>query len=156
MRTAALTRSHRLAYVTAALVVVADQITKRWAISALPSNPIEVIPGLLDFRVTENPGAAFGLFQSGGQVLGVAAVAAVGIISFALRSVHDRPEAVALGLIMGGAIGNLLDRVFRGAGILDGRVVDWIDFTRFPTFNVADSAITIGAALLVALSLKSR
>ena len=60
-----------------------------------------------------------------------------------------RVEAVALGMVLGGAIGNLVDRVFRGDGLLDGAVVDFIDFSFFPTFNVADAAINIGVALLL-------
>jgi signal peptidase II len=61
-----------------------------------------------------------------------------------------------LGLVLGGAIGNLIDRIFRGPGLLDGEVVDFIDFDFFPTFNVADSAITIGAVLAVLLAIRQR
>ena len=72
------------------------------------------------------------------------------------RDLPGKPEAVAIGLVLGGAVGNLLDRVFRGDGWLDGKVIDFIDFNFFPTFNVADSAITIGAILAVLLAFRDR
>ena len=72
---------------------------------------------------------------------------AVVVIVLVIRKVERGYDAVALGLVLGGAIGNLLDRIFRGDGLLDGRVVDFLDFSFFPAFNVADSAITVGAAL---------
>lgn len=144
----ALSNSRRLAALVAVPVVVVDQLTKRWAVEVLPGHPIEVIPGLLDFRFAENTGSAFSLFQNGGQLLAVAAILAWFLIMYMAGSAAGRLEAVSLGLIMGGAIGNLVDRIFRGDGIFDGPVVDWIDLPNFPTFNLADSAITVGAVLL--------
>ncbi len=132
-------------------MLVADQATKVWARTALETRDLTVIPGVLELRLTENSGAAFGLFPGRGTLLGLAAVVAVAVIIAAAASARNRYETVALGLILilGGALGNLTDRVWKGTGFLDGLVTDWIDFPNFPTFNLADSAITIGAALLL-------
>ena len=70
-----------------------------------------------------------------------------------VRKIATVPEAIGLGLVLGGAVGNLADRLFRGPGLFDGSVVDFVDFSFFPAFNAADSAITIGAALILLLSL---
>jgi signal peptidase II len=130
-------------------VVVVDALTKRWASIELQGNPIEIVPGFLTLTYTENSGAAFGLFQNAGPVLGIAAIAVTAALAWSLRV--DRPglEVVAFGLIMGGAVGNLIDRVFRGDGFLDGMVIDWVNLWWIPTFNVADAAITVAVVLLV-------
>jgi signal peptidase II len=130
-------------------VVVMDQLTKLWAVAVLEDGPIELIGDFLALRITRNPGAAFSSFGGGGTAIGVAALLVAATIAVLLPRVERRIEEVALALILGGAIGNLFDRVFRGEGVLDGAVVDFVDFSFFPTFNVADSAITVGAALLV-------
>ena len=72
------------------------------------------------------------------------------------RQLPGRFEGFAIGLVLGGAVGNLLDRIFRGDGFLNGKVIDFIDFDFFPTFNAADSAITIGAILAVLLAFRKR
>ncbi len=142
-------RRYQLVPAIAAFIVVLDQLTKQWAESALAGGPIVLIPGVLSLSFTENTGASFSLFQDGGTVLGLAALAAVGVIWYALRSVSHTGEVLGLALIMGGAIGNFVDRVVRGDGILDGPVIDFIALPNFPHFNVADSAITMGAVVLI-------
>jgi signal peptidase II len=146
------TGARRLAawlYGTAGLTYMADRITKLWAERALAGRPpVTVIPGVLQLNYTTNSGGAFGLGQSAPWVFAAATIlvaAAIVASSFRLRS---GPAAVALGLILGGAFGNLTDRAARGDGLLSGRVVDFIDFHVWPVFNVADSAIVIGALLL--------
>jgi signal peptidase II len=146
------TGARRLAawlYGTAGLTYLADRITKLWAERALAGRPsVTVIPGVLQLNYTTNSGGAFGLGQSAPWVFAAATIlvaAAIVASSFRLRS---GPAAVALGLILGGAFGNLTDRAARGDGLLSGRVVDFIDFHVWPVFNVADSAIVIGALLL--------
>ena len=130
-------------------VVVVDLITKRYAATTFKTDPVEVIPGVLDFVYTENFGASFSLFQDLGWFLSLAAIFAAGIVVNALR--HDRPvvEVVAFGLIGGGAVGNLIDRLARGEGLFDGGVIDWIRLPNFPVFNIADSSITVGVAVLL-------
>jgi len=126
-----------------------DQLTKVWAVAALSDGPIELIDGFLQLRLTRNPGAAFSSFTGGGPFLGaIAAVVAVAI-AFLLPQIEERLDRVALSLVMGGALGNFVDRIFRSDGFLDGAVVDFIDFSFFPTFNVADSSISIGVALML-------
>ncbi len=137
----------------AAGVVAADLLTKRWAaIRFAGGERMAVIGTFLQFEYVENPGAAFSLIRNAGPVLGVIAVLAVIFVERALFKTERLAEALALGAIVGGALGNLMDRIFRGDGFLDGRVIDWIRFPNFPTFNIADSAITVGVATLLILS----
>lgn len=133
----------------AVTIIVVDRLTKIWAEAELADGSIEVIPRILSLSLAENTGASFSLFQGAGPILGVAALVAVVIIWVALRNVDMGTEVVGLGLILGGAVGNFIDRVIRSDGFLDGAVVDFIEFPNFPNFNVADSAITIGAVLLI-------
>lgn len=133
----------------AALVVVVDAVTKRWASVEFVGSPLAVIPGLLRLRFTENPGAAFSLFQNAGPFLGVAAIVVGAGLLWAIRLERPVMETAAYGLIVGGALGNLVDRMFRGPGFLDGKVIDWIDLWWIPTFNVADMSITIAVTLLL-------
>ncbi len=133
----------------AALVVVLDQLSKVWAESALADGPIVLIEDFLQFRLTYNTGAAFSMFSSGGPILAVIAVGVIAMIMFVLKDASHRAEAVALGMVLGGSIGNFTDRVFRGDGLLDGAVVDFIDFSFFATFNIADMGITLGVGLLL-------
>ena len=140
-------------YVLLALgVLIADQMTKWWAQMSLPmAQPIKVTD-FLNWFLIYNPGAAFSfLSQAGGwqrwffTVIGI--VAAIVIIWLLQKNMHDRPFCLALSLILGGAIGNVIDRLLYGA------VVDFIDVHydgwHWPAFNVADSAISIGATLIV-------
>jgi len=133
----------------AILVVAIDQATKAWAVEALADGPIVIIDGWLNLRLVFNTGASFSLFAKGGAVIGLLVIAVVIMIFFALREAGRRLDAVALGLVLGGAVGNLLDRAFRGDSFLDGAVVDFINVPFFATFNFADIAINVGVALLL-------
>ncbi|MGH8952245.1 MAG: signal peptidase II [Acidimicrobiia bacterium] len=134
----------------AALVMAADALTKRWASVRLADGPpIVLINGFLELTFTENPGAAFSLFENAGPFLGGAAIVVSVVLLWSLRLERPIMETVAYGLIIGGALGNLVDRLFRGPGFLDGKVIDWINLWRIPTFNVADMSITIAVVLLV-------
>jgi len=125
----------------AAAVVAADQVTKSWAVHRLSHGQVHVL-WKLDFQLAFNSGISFGFAQGWGPVLaGVAVVAVVLLLGFA-RSVHSVPLAAATGLVVGGALGNLSDRVFRSH---HGAVVDFIALHFWPSFNVADSAIVLGA-----------
>lgn len=147
-----MTGARRLAawlYAAASLTYLADRLTKLWAERSLAGRPpVTVIPGVLQLNYTTNSGGAFGLGQSAPWVFAAATIlvaAAIVASSFRLR---NGLTAVSLGLILGGAFGNLTDRAIRGDGLLSGRVVDFIDFHVWPVFNLADSAIVIGAILL--------
>jgi signal peptidase II len=134
----------------AAAVVVVDQLTKVWAVSALSDGPIRVIGSLLQFRLTRNPGGAFSLLTNLTPVLAVLAVVMVVYIVRTTRRTADVVMAYSLALVLGGAVGNLVDRLVRSPGFLRGEVVDFIKVPHWPTFNVADSAITVGVILIAA------
>jgi signal peptidase II len=133
----------------AAIVLVLDQITKVWVVAALSDGPYVLIDGFLRFAEARNPGASFSTFTDAGQIIAVVAFGVIGVVFVLVDRVHDTLDVVGLGLIMGGAAGNLADRIFRGTGFLDGAVVDFIDFDFFPSFNVADAAINVGVGLLL-------
>ncbi len=136
-----------------ALVVVLDQLTKRWAQGTLPGDPIVVVDGFLVFAYAENPGSAFGLFQDAGQIIGVLSIGIAGFVLWMMANSERRLDAIALGLVLGGALGNLADRLTRGDGFLDGRVVDFVGLWVIPNFNVADAAINVGVAMLIVIAL---
>ena len=138
-----------LAILVAASVVAVDQVTKWLAVAYLQDDPFVVVDGVLRFRLTYNTGASFSSFTNGGPVIALIGFGVIGFVFYILKDTKRRLEAVALGLVLGGAIGNLIDRVLRGDGVLNGAVVDFIDVEFFAVFNVADSAINIGVALLL-------
>jgi signal peptidase II len=132
----------------AAAIVVLDQLTKIWAVAALSDGPVKVIGTLLQFRLTRNPGGAFSLLTGLTPVLAVLAVVMVVYIVRTTRRTADVVMAYSLGLVLGGAVGNLVDRMVRSPGVLRGEVVDFIKVPNWPTFNVADCAITVGVILI--------
>jgi len=133
----------------AAFVVVVDQITKRIAVSQLDDSlPVHVI-WTLQWHLTHNSGMAFSRGTGIGPILGALALVVVVMLVISLGRHGTRGGKFAVGLVVGGAVGNLADRLFRGDGWLRGSVVDFIDFQWWPIFNIADSAICIGGALLV-------
>lgn len=145
---AALTPRRIRAGIIACVVLVADQLTKLWARAELAGGDVEVLPGFLRFHLTENSGSAFSLFQGFGPWLGAAAVVACGAILYLVERTATRMELAGFSLVLGGAMGNLADRIIHGPG-LSGAVTDFIDFSFWPNFNVADSAITIGVVILL-------
>ncbi len=129
-------------------MLAADQLTKAWALVALEDGPIGLI-GPVRLALTYNQGAAFGL---GGALVPFLAVAAVVlVIALVVRGdlTASPSMAAAAGLVVGGAFGNLADRLFRSPGMLRGAVVDFVDLRWWPVFNVADAAITCGCGVLL-------
>ncbi len=129
----------------ALLVLVLDQISKAAIRATLdPREIVEVFPGFDVSRVT-NEGIAFGLFPGRQSAIAILTVLALCAIAIALAGLVARNDTVAIGagLLVGGSLGNLIDRLARGA------VTDFIDFARWPAFNVADMGITVGAVLIV-------
>ena len=137
-----------LALVPAVVVVALDQLTKAWAVAALDDGPTKVL-GSIEFRLSRNSGSAFSLFQGATVFLAVLAAVMAVVLVRLLRTTQSRSTALAFSLVLGGAVGNLCDRIFREPGFLRGHVVDFIHFPHWPSFNVADSAITVGAVLVV-------
>lgn len=139
-----------------AVVLISDQLTKYLAVARLSDGTIiSIIPGCLQLRYATNLGAAFSILQGQGALLSLFTVGAMTWIYWWSRSVprDQRWLLVALSLIFGGAAGNLMDRLFRGAGLFRGHVVDFIDAYvgkhHWPTFNIADSAICVGVGLVM-------
>jgi signal peptidase II len=140
--------------VVAGAVYVADRITKILVERFLQDRPpIELIPGIFQLRFTTNPGGAFGLFGGLTWLFVATSIVVATVVVVASRNLPGRSAAVGLGLVLGGALGNLTDRVIRGAGF-SGEVVDFLDLMVWPVFNLADSAIVIGAAVLLIGSLR--
>ena len=138
-------------------VVLLDQVTKSWAVSALADGRVIHVVGSLQFSLGFNSGFAFSQGQGMGPLVGIFAIIAVLFLLRAVSKATSQLSAVALCAIVAGAIGNIADRFFRGEGWLHGRVVDFIDVQWWPVFNVADSSITVGAcALIAAMLMESR
>jgi len=136
-----------LLFSVAAAAFLADRVTKVWAESRLVDAPLEVIDGILTLRFTTNSGGAFSIGGSAPWIFVTASVLVIGIIVATAFRHTSLLSAAAVGLILGGALGNLTDRAIRGDGFR-GRVVDFIDVHVWPIFNLADTAIVIGAVLL--------
>jgi signal peptidase II len=140
-----------LTVAVAVAVVVVDQLTKWWAVRTLSDRDIDVF-WTLRFNLSYNTGMAFSRGQDWGPLIGVVALVIVVVLLLSVKRTASRLSEVTVGLIIGGAIGNIIDRLFRDPAWLRGGVVDFIDFQWFPIFNVADMAITIGGALLILTS----
>ncbi len=137
----------------AGLVLGADLVTKWLAVRELGDRePVELLGGLLTLRLVRNPGAAFGVAQGLTIAFTVVAAVVVVIILRLSRRLRSLPWALALGLVLGGAVGNLVDRVFRAPGPGRGHVVDFLELPHWPVFNLADSAIVCAGVLMVLLS----
>ena len=128
--------------------MAADQLTKVWAVAALDDGPVSVL-GPVRLALTRNKAGAFGLGGAFVPVLAVGATVLVVVLVMRGDLVRRPLLAVAAGLVLGGAFGNLADRVFRAPGLLRGAVVDFVDLRWWPVFNFADSAITCGCLLLL-------
>ena len=140
----------------AAIVIVLDQLTKQLALSALADGPVNLI-GSLQLRLVFNDRAAFSLDI--GSTTTVALVGCVLVTALVVMGVRaeERGWALGLGIILGGALGNLSDRAFRaGDGFLGGSVVDMVDVGWWPVFNLADAALWVGIGVLLLTTRKHR
>lgn len=137
-----------------ALAVLALDIgSKAIVVAALSSRPpVRLLGGLLTLRLLRNSGAAFSIGTSMTVVFTFIAAAVIFYILRAARQLQSLPWAITLGLLLGGATGNLADRIFRSPGLFRGDVVDWIELPHWPVFNLADSAIVCGGVLAVLLA----
>ena len=134
------------------LVIVIDQISKAWAVSALPGNQIDG-PFGSSLRLIFNRGSAFSLGEGFGPVFGILAIIVSIAMVWIVRKVEQRSVVTGLGLIQGGAIGNVIDRAFRdGDGFLAGAVIDFLEIGDWwPVFNIADVAIVVGGIVVAIL-----
>jgi signal peptidase II len=138
----------------AATILAVDQLTKLWAVSVLPDHaPISVLGDFLQFRLLYNPGAAFSIGAGSTWIFTILTAVAVIGIGWLVGRVRSTAWAVALGMLLGGATTHLLDRLFRAPGFARGHVVDFIDYNGWFVGNVADIALTLGAVVIVVLTL---
>jgi signal peptidase II len=141
---------------------VIDIVTKQLALSGLTGRPpLRLLGGAVYLDVIRNSGAAFSLGTGYTFVFPVITLLVIGWIGWTMRRLRSLPWAIALGMVLGGALGNLTDRIFRAPGPLVGHVVDfislfWPEGEHFAVFNSADSALCIGVTLAVLLELTGR
>ena len=138
-------RTSRIGVGAALAVLILDILTKGWAVSALSDGRDIHIFWTLHFALTHNEGMAFSTGTNIGPFIGMLAIVVIAILVATMRKQSNTMSLVATGCIVGGATGNVLDRVFRGTGFMDGAVVDFIDLRWWPVFNVADIGIVCGA-----------
>ena len=139
---------------TAAAVLVIDQLSKHWAVTELapPGSVGKHVIGSLWFRLAFNSGMSFSMGTGHGPIVALVAFVIIGVLIWLARSIRSLPQLILIGIVMGGAMGNLCDRIFRaGDGFLGGHVVDFVYTGWWPTFNVADSAIVVGGIALAVL-----
>jgi signal peptidase II len=140
-----------------AAVLIADQASKNWALNSLSDGRTIDLVWTLRFNLVFNSGMAFSKGQGLGRLIGLLAIGVAVWLWFGLQKATSRLSVIGTSMLIGGALGNVVDRMFRGEKWLAGAVVDFIDLQWFPVFNVADSAVTVGAAVLIIASVaKSR
>ena len=151
-----------LVALVAPVILVLDQVTKQLALAALEYEPpVRVLGGLFYLQIVRNPGAAWGMATGMTWVLTIIATAVVIGIVWVMPKLRSTGWAIGLALVFAGALGNLLDRFFRAPGALHGHVVDFLspfapNGDAFPVFNIADSSICVGGALIVLMALLGR
>ncbi|MEU0195699.1 signal peptidase II [Streptomyces afghaniensis] len=142
-------------FAVATFAYALDLISKMIVVAKLEHHPpIEIIGDWLKFEAIRNAGAAFGFGEAFTVIFTMIAAAVIVVIARLARKLYSLPWAIALGLLLGGALGNLTDRIFRAPGVFEGAVVDFIAPKHFAVFNLADSAIVCGGILIVLLSFK--
>ncbi|WP_320779394.1 signal peptidase II [Streptomyces sp. CRN 30] len=142
-------------FAVAALAYALDLISKMIVVARLEHHePIEIVGEWLRFVAIRNAGAAFGFGEAFTVIFTVIAASVIVVIIRLARKLYSLPWAIALGLLLGGALGNLTDRIFRAPGVFQGAVVDFIAPKGFAVFNLADSAIVCGGILIVLLSFR--
>lgn len=144
-----------LVAVVAAVALALDFATKEIVLARFaPGESVPVVGDLLRFTLVFNPGAAFSIGTGMTWVFSLISIGVVAYIAVIARRLRSLSWALSLGLILGGAAGNLVDRLFRPPGPLHGHVVDWIQLPNWPVFNLADSSLVVGSALAVVLAFR--
>ena len=133
-------------------VVIADQATKNWALNSLSDGRTIDLFWTLRFNLVFNSGMAFSQGQGLGRLIGLLAIGVAVWLWLSLKKASTNLLRVGTAMLIGGALGNVVDRLFRGEKWLAGSVIDFIDLQWFPVFNIADSAVTLGAAMLITSS----
>jgi signal peptidase II len=142
-------------FAVAVIAYLLDLGSKMLVVAKLEHHePIEIVGDWLRLAAIRNAGAAFGFGEAFTIIFTVIAAAVIVVIARLARKLRSLPWAIALGLLLGGALGNLTDRIFRAPGVFEGAVVDFIAPKHFAVFNLADSAIVCGGILIVILSFR--
>lgn len=143
----------------AALVWATDYVSKNWALNYLDGQePKKLIGNLLKLTFTRNSGAAFSFATGGAILLATFAILVILAIGYWAPRITSRRWGVVLGLVLGGTLGNLSDRILRAnarTGVMKGQVIDWIELPHWPVFNLADASIVIAAVFASYLSLRN-
>ena len=145
----------RRIFLTAWTIWLFDFATKHWAISAFDSQPQKILGELLSFTLVRNPGAAFSFATGFSIFFALLALAVVAAVVYYAKQITSSGWQLTAGLLLGGVLGNLTDRIFREPGWLSGHVIDWIQIPNWPVFNLADCAIVTAAAISFALTLRN-
>ena len=145
----------RRLFATAWTIWLIDFATKVWALQSLSSQPRKVIGTLLQFTLVYNSGAAFSFATGFTIIFSLLALAVVIAAVYFAPKISSRGWQLTIGLLLGGVLGNLTDRIFREPSFLSGYVIDWIQIPHWPVFNLADSAICIAAAISFILSMRN-
>ena len=145
----------RRIFLTAWTIWLFDVATKHWAISAFDSQPQKILGDLLSFTLVRNSGAAFSFATGFSIFFALLALAVVAAVVYYAKQITSSGWQLTAGLLLGGVLGNLTDRIFREPSFLSGYVIDWIQIPHWPVFNIADSAICIAAAISFVLSMRN-
>ncbi|MEY4023204.1 MAG: hypothetical protein RLZ23_165 [Actinomycetota bacterium] len=145
----------RRLFATAWTIWLFDFATKVWALTSLSSEPRKIIGNFLQFTLVHNSGAAFNFATGFSIAFSLLALAVVMAAIYFAPKITSRGWQISIGLLLGGVLGNLTDRIFREPSFLNGHVIDWIQIPHWPVFNIADSAICIAAVISFALSLRN-
>jgi signal peptidase II len=145
----------RRIFLTAWTIWLFDFATKHWAISAFDSRPQKILGDLLSFTLVRNSGAAFSFATGFSIFFALLALAVVAAVVYYAKQITSSGWQLTAGLLLGGVLGNLTDRIFREPGWLSGHVIDWIQIPNWPVFNLADCAIVTAAAISFALTLRN-
>ena len=138
------------------LIWILDLATKAWAVSQLANRePVKILGSFFQLTFVRNPGAAFSFASNATLFLSLfGIIVALGVIYFAPK-ITSKGWSVVLGLVMGGVLGNLMDRIFREPSFLRGHVIDWMQLPYWPIFNIADTAIVVAAGLAMILTARN-
>ena len=135
---------------------ILDLATKAWAVNQLANRePVKILGSFFQLTFVRNPGAAFSLATNATLFLSIFGIAVLVVIVYFAPQLTSKGWSVVLGLVMGGVLGNLMDRIFREPGFLRGHVIDWMQLPRWPVFNIADCAIVCAAGLSMILTMRN-
>ena len=145
----------RRLFATAWTIWLFDFVTKEWALKTLSAQPRKILGSFLQLTLVHNSGAAFSLATGFTIIFSILALAVVIAVIYFSPQITSSGWQLSMGLLFGGVLGNLTDRIFRDPSFLSGYVIDWIQIPHWPVFNLADSAISIAALMAFVLSVRN-